>query len=54
MKLNPGDIVHLKSGSCAMTVKVADGTQVKCVWFHEGDTKEATFPLACVEIRIIK
>lgn len=52
-KLQPGDVVQLKTGGPSMTVDcyintliqrdglVADGPQVQCVWFEKGPTHAA-------------
>lgn len=47
-KINPGDIVHLKSGGPRMTVEklVSDdeeGKSYMCKWFKLNDKKEGIF-----------
>lgn len=43
--MKAGDVVYLKSGGLAMTVKVVVNQDCKCVWFNGGSTLEATFPI---------
>lgn len=43
--MKTGDVVYLKSGGLAMTVKVVVNQDCKCVWFNGGSTLEAQFPI---------
>lgn len=42
-KLNPGDVVRLKSGSPSMTVERTSGRLVECAWFVDGQLRTGTF-----------
>lgn len=39
-----GDVVKLKSGGPAMTVKEGTKGGWTCMWFQDGNLQEATFP----------
>jgi hypothetical protein len=41
--LQIGDLVVLTSGSMRMAVEAVDGTQVACVWCHEGEIGRDAF-----------
>lgn len=43
--MKPTDIVYLLSGSVPMTVKKVVNNEARCVWFFNGDSKEAVFPV---------
>jgi uncharacterized protein YodC (DUF2158 family) len=48
--MNPGDVVYLKSGGPAMTVRRVQGDIVaEVLWFSDEDTLcTADFPLVCL------
>lgn len=46
MDFKAGDVVTLKSGGPAMTIKAVEGQEVACLWYAEEDEtfREATLP----------
>ena len=49
--MNPGDVVYLKSGGPAMTVKrvLTDPSNVDVAWFADKETLcTSQFPVACL------
>ena len=47
--MKPGDIVYLKSGSPALTVKLMYGDVAVVTWFDDSETPcTAEFPVVCL------
>lgn len=49
MNLQAGDVVRLKSGGPAMTIKYIDGKEAYCQWFLDGKALQEGFPLASLK-----
>jgi uncharacterized protein YodC (DUF2158 family) len=47
--MKPGDVVRLKSGGPAMTIKFVDGNEAYCEWFEKSDLKGSRFTLTSLE-----
>jgi len=48
--MEPGDVVHLKSGGPLMTVESVDDSGVNCTWFDEKkNLRNARFPQTTLE-----
>lgn len=46
----PGDVVHLRSGGCPMTVVAAGDMHVTCTWHDmQGTPQLASIPLVCLK-----
>ncbi len=51
MKLEPGNVVMLKSGGPTMTVVAVDGSNIECVWIgDEGELFRETLPAVALEL----
>ncbi len=48
--INPGDVVHLKSGGPRMTVEWAEDGRALCTWFDKADAKEKVFAIEQLEL----
>jgi len=47
--MNPGDVVYLKSGSPALTIKSVRGANVEVTWLDGFETPcTAEFPVVCL------
>jgi uncharacterized protein YodC (DUF2158 family) len=48
--MKAGDVVRLKSGGPAMTIRFVEGQEAYCDWFEKSDLKGSRFLLTSLEL----